>query len=309
MAAWLSIALASCAAPRTTGPPTTAPTENMRNDLGRIAIERILPEPGVQLIAPARGAFEGFGRGLNAGAMTGFFGGWVGLAYGGAAGGPMALAVPFAAAAAGAPVGAVVGAFDAPSAEAVDSAEQALRRAFMAETRTAQEAFEQVAAELIADRTRVRVAATATTASADAKLRLALTAEVLGAELHPNPSVPLKVQAVAELVRSRDGAVLYRRDHMFIGHRHRTFLEWADDIEGLRIEMDQARRYLASAIVEEVFLLYLPAAVEPGDAALRQPLLVLPPPSVGPEREETVSGTCRPSFNYLYDCAPRREGR
>jgi len=70
-----------------------------------------------------------------------------------------------------------------------------------------------------------------------------------------DPGLSLAMAVKTRLVRTDDDAQLYANSLTYSGGKGRTLVEWLDDAEQLRIEVDRACEIVAEKIVDEVFLL------------------------------------------------------
>ena len=258
------LVLSACAETAGTYTLPPPPSEGLRRELGTIGVAAVRFEPHYKLDTPAKGPLEGAGRGAGLGAVTPFVIGVQFPPYGSIAGAALAPG--------GAVIGGVAGADAARPAKEVEAAEAALTKALaeqnlpagiraavlaVAGERTRRSFVPLPERQLAAGDTEPDYRDLAGT-GVDTVLELSVRDVGLAGPWAPNPKLYAVMTVQTRLVRVADGKEVYRHELAYVGALHR-FTEWAANEEQLlRGELDVAYRVLAEAIVDEVFLLYLP---------------------------------------------------
>jgi hypothetical protein len=240
------------------------PSEELRSRLGRIGVTWSASRDSLGGEMPARGAWDGAGRGAVAGivldlkitgalvASSGAAG--EGAAY--AAVGALALGIgmlPVAAL-----IGSIYGAAAAPDPTLVDAAAETLRAAI--EHRE----FSRRVAEALLDRARVfaddPLAAFPPGSSVegfDTVLEVEPPLLLLQGAPGVDPTLQLIVQQSASLRRVSDHQVLYRTTFLHVDDHPAAFLVWArDDAAKLRASLESLDRALGERLLDELFLLH-----------------------------------------------------
>lgn len=261
--------------------PAPSPSETLRAELGTVGVVAARSAPETTLRIPSRGPAAGAARGAGRGALvtvrTGFqaAAGTAGSGEAGALVALLAVAAGIALMPVGAVVGAIHGAAVAQPAAHVDAAEAVVRRVLA--TPGIHERLRDGVAETARSRiARPRVVVPVVLGEAagytslanegiDTVLEVSVSHLAVSGEWKVDPPLEVRLTVQARLVRVSDGAVL----HTFAPtswSRRRSFVEWAwHDAEPLRQEVDRGLGALAEAVVEELFLLYVPPA-PPGGA-------------------------------------------
>ena len=273
---WLTLTLllvqAGCAA-ISPSPPTPLPPE-MRAQLGRVGVVSGRFVPATHVDVPTAGKLRGAAKGVAVGVLGVAIGGagWMALAFGGCSGSGCELAaviglgVLIGAAALEAVTGAVVGAVTAESAAKVRAAEAGLQHAF-AELKIQETQRDRLLA-VARDETRLDLVPggdlgpTAPDVDADYHplaaqgidtiLEVSVTRLGLTGDPGLNPPLALSMTTRIRLIRSGDGAELYREE---LSRRSgsRKFVEWAaNGARAFHESMDAAYTDVSREIVRLV---------------------------------------------------------
>ena len=256
--------LAGCAqptqAPRLLPPP---PRESVRLGLRSVALAPGRFSPKFDVVdGPAKGVGQGAARGALLGAAY--------TLGGGAFGGPIGLVASVFLAPVGAVGGGIVGGVTAESATKVEERVAAAGRSLLARKiqddlvlRVASIGREQTSSTftLLADRgPRLPGELTDYRSLVEEGIQAVLEISVVELSLRGrtgeiDPGLSLAMAVKTRLVRTDDDAQLYANSLTYSGGKGRTLVEWLDDAEQLRIEVDRACETVAEKIVDEVFLL------------------------------------------------------
>lgn len=247
-------------------------------------VPRLLPAPpkesvrlGLRSVALVPGRFppkfdvvDGPAKGVGQGAARGAL---LGVAYtlgGGAFGGPIGLVASVFLTPVGAVGGGIVGGVTAESASKVEERVAAAGRSLLARqiqddlvVRVAAIGREQTSSTftLLADRGPRSPGELADYRSLVMEgIQAVLEISVVELSLRGrtgeiDPGLSLAVAVKTRLVRTDDDAQIYANSLTYSGGKGRTLVEWLDDAEQLRIEVDRACEIVAEKIVDEVFLL------------------------------------------------------
>jgi hypothetical protein len=256
--------LAGCAqptqVPRLLPPP---PKESVRLGLTSVALApgRFLPRFDV-VDGPAKGVGQGAVRGALLGAAY--------TLGGGAFGGPIGLVASVFLAPVGAVGGGIVGGVTAESATTVEERVAAAGRSLLARQiqddlvlRVAAIGREQTSSTftLLTDRgPRLPGELTHYRSLVEEGIQAVLEISVVELSLRGrtgeiDPGLSLAMAVKTRLVRTDDDVQIYANSLTYSGGKGRTLVEWLDDAEQLRIEVDRACEIVAEKIVDEVFLL------------------------------------------------------
>jgi len=256
--------LAGCAqptqVPRLLPPP---PRESVRLGLRSVALAPGRFSPKFDVVdGPAKGVGQGAARGALLGAAY--------TLGGGAFGGPIGLVASVFLAPVGAVGGGIVGGVTAESATKVEERVAAAGRSLLARKiqddlvlRVASIGREQTSSTftLLADRgPRLPGELTDYRSLVEEGIQAVLEISVVELSLRGrtgeiDPGLSLAMAVKTRLVRTDDDAQLYANSLTYSGGKGRTLVEWLDDAEQLRIEVDRACETVAEKIVDEVFLL------------------------------------------------------
>ena len=256
--------LAGCAqptqVPRLLPPP---PKESVRLGLTSVALAPGRFQPKFDVVdGPAKGVGQGAARGALLGAAY--------TLGGGAFGGPIGLVASVFLAPVGAVGGGIVGGVTAESATKVEERVAAAGRSLLARKiqddlvlRVASIGREQTSSTftLLADRgPRLPGELMDYRSLGEEGIQAVLEISVVELSLRGrtgeiDPGLSLAMAVKTRLVRTDDDAQLYANSLTYSGGKGRTLVEWLDDAEQLRIEVDRACEIVAEKIVDEVFLL------------------------------------------------------
>jgi hypothetical protein len=249
LVAGAAIVHSGCASSRLPPPPS----EQLRAELGTVRVTSGSSDAAMVFVEPARGAGEGAMRG----ALIGFYNTMALGALLGPAGGFVIALAPL-----GAAMGAAAGSAAAEPAEQLKEKEAAIMR-----TLTELKIQEYVRG-CVFSALREQSPDTAVTASEGerASTRLEITVEKFGLEDHSvlgardiNPPLRFVMTERTRMVRASDGTELYAHWLTWRG-QFRSLDDWvAQETTLLKEEAGRACRSLAESLVDEVFLLYLPA--------------------------------------------------
>ena len=249
-----------------------------------IQVPRLLPPPpresvrlGLRSVALAHGRFppkfdvvDGPAKGVGQGAARGALLGAVYTLGGGAFGGPIGLVASVFLTPVGAVGGGIVGGVTAESATKVEERVAAAGRSLLARKiqddlvlRVASIGREQTSSTftLLADRgPRLPGELMDYRSLGEEGIQAVLEISVVELSLRGrtgeiDPGLSLAMAVKTRLVRTDDDAQLYANSLTYSGGKGRTLVEWLDDAEQLRIEVDRACEIVAEKIVDEVFLL------------------------------------------------------
>jgi hypothetical protein len=269
---WLTLTLllvqGGCA---TISPPLPAPLPpEMRAQLGRVGVVSGRFAPATDVDVPTAGKLRGAAKGAAVGVLGAIVGaGWMALAFGSCSGSGCELAaviglgVLVGAAALEAVTGAVVGAVTAESAAKVRAAEAGLQHA-LAELKV-QETQRDRLLTVARDETRLDLVPGGDLGPTDPDvdvdyqplaaqgidtiLEVSVTRLGLTGDQGLNPPLALSMTTRIRLIRSGDGAELYREE---LSHRSgsRKFVEWAaNDARAFHESMDAAYTDVSREIV------------------------------------------------------------
>jgi len=256
--------LAGCAqptqVPRLLPPP---PKESVRLGLTSVALAPGRFQPKFDVVdGPAKGVGQGAARGALLGAAY--------TLGGGAFGGPIGLVASVFLTPVGAVGGGIVGGVTAESATKVEKRVAAAGRSLLARKiqddlvlRVASIGREQTSSTftLLADRgPRLPGELMDYRSLGEEGIQAVLEISVVELSLRGrtgeiDPGLSLAMAVKTRLVRTDDDAQLYANSLTYSGGKGRTLVEWLDDAEQLRIEVDRACEIVAEKIVDEVFLL------------------------------------------------------
>jgi hypothetical protein len=256
--------LAGCAqptqVPRLLPPP---PKESVRLGLTSVALAPGRFQPKFDVVdGPAKGVGQGAARGALLGAAY--------TLGGGAFGGPIGLVASVFLTPVGAVGGGIVGGVTAESATKVEERVAAAGRSLLARKiqddlvlRVASIGREQTSSTftLLADRgPRLPGELMDYRSLGEEGIQAVLEISVVELSLRGrtgeiDPGLSLAMAVKTRLVRTDDDAQLYANSLTYSGGKGRTLVEWLDDAEQLRIEVDRACEIVAEKIVDEVFLL------------------------------------------------------
>ena len=256
--------LAGCAqptqVPRLLPPP---PKESVRLGLTSVALAPGRFQPKFDVVdGPAKGVRQGAARGALLGAAY--------TLGGGAFGGPIGLVATVLLTPVGAVGGGIVGGVTAESATKVEERVAAAGRSLLARKiqddlvlRVASIGREQTSSTftLLADRgPRLPDELMDYRSLGEEGIQAVLEISVVELSLRGrtgeiDPGLSLAIAVKTRLVRTDDDAQLYANSLTYSGGKGRTLVEWLDDAEQLRIEVDRACEIVAEKIVDEVFLL------------------------------------------------------
>ena len=251
------------------------PSEELRNQLGTIAVVSTYIKPETQFIEPARGAAAGLIKGAEGGALVGgLIGGYIG--YGTATLAPPLSIVLFPAglvggAALGMIPGGIYGAATALPPETIDQAETTLRHA-VTELKV-DDSMRSHIIQFIRDETNYNVFSgngpdvTDTDSETNYRawaelgvttlLEVSVTAIWLGAIPGADPPMVMGMAVRSSLISASNGETLTYNTTVYQSPESHRFTDWAADNAALfHGECTQGGRLLAEKTVEDLFLIY-----------------------------------------------------
>ncbi len=244
------------------------PGEELRSQFGRVGVTWGASDEPPEGFVPARGRWDGAGRGAMAGmwldlkVTAGLTAG--SLAFGEAgpflAAGFLGLGLGFLPISAA--IGSIYGAAAAPDPKVVDAAVDALRRAV--EEREFPRAVTRVIvgrARAVLDDSLEEIPPGASLDGVDTLLVVEAPRLILHGPYDVNPELVLIVEQSASLTRVADRRPLYRVTFIHVVPTKADFLAWAkDDAALLRRSLEALHGAVAERLLEEMFLLHpLPA--------------------------------------------------
>ena len=258
-----AVVLAGCAGPTTSRLLPPPPSENIRSGLAKVAVASGRFPPTFDIVdGPAKGAGQGAVRGALLGAAY--------TMGGGALAGPIGLVASTFLLPVGAVGGGIVGVVTAESAAKVEERVATLSRSLSPRkfqndlvNRVAETGREQTSGTflVLAERTMVNLNGRAEYRSlVEDGTPTVLEINVMelslrGRTAEVDPSLNLAMTVKTRLLRTADDAELYSNTLTYSGGRGRPLIDWLDDADLLRVEVDRATQVVAEKIVDEVFLL------------------------------------------------------
>jgi hypothetical protein len=238
------------------------PGEEIRSRFGRVGVTWGASDDSLEGLAPARGSWDGAGRGAMAGMMVDLkitAGLTAGSMVAGEAGPFLAagfLALGIGMLPVSAAIGAVYGAAAAPDPKVLDAASEVLRRAVERREFPREVAGVLVGrAAAVADDALEAVPPGAPLDGIDTLLVVEPPRLILDGPYNVNPPLQLIVEQSASLTRVADRRLLYRITFVHAVPTPAEFLAWAkDDAALLRRSLEGLPVAVAERLLEEMFL-------------------------------------------------------